>query len=57
MMRRLLLYILLMFGVMLNSPIPCPFVLLRVDELVTEGLGVQHVEVAEQELIEGKLFP
>jgi hypothetical protein len=46
-----------MFGVMLISPILCPFVLLRVDELVTEDLGVQQVEVAEQELIEGKLFP
>ena len=47
----------LMFGVMLISPIPCLFVLLRVDESVTEDLGVQQVEVAEQELVEGKLCP
>jgi hypothetical protein len=36
-----------MFGVMLISPIPCLFVLLRVDEPVTEDPGVQQVEVAE----------
>jgi hypothetical protein len=47
----------LMFGVMLMSPIPCLFVLLRVDEQVTEDLGVQQVEIVEQELIEGKLCP
>jgi hypothetical protein len=46
-----------MFGVMLFYPIPCPFVLLRVDEPVTEDPGVQQVELAEQELIEGKLCP
>jgi hypothetical protein len=46
-----------MFGVMLISPIPCLFVLLRVDEPVTEDLGVQQVEVTKQELIEGKLCP
>ena len=39
------------------SFVPCLFVLLRVDEPVAEDLGVQQVEVAEQELIEGKLFP
>jgi hypothetical protein len=33
------------------------FVLWRVDELVAEDSGVQQVEVAEQELIEGKLCP
>jgi hypothetical protein len=44
-----------MFDVMLISPIPCLFVLLRVDEPVTEDPGVQQVEVAEQELLEGKL--
>jgi hypothetical protein len=44
-----------MFDVMLISPIPCLFVLLRVDESVTEDPGVQQVEVAEQELLEGKL--
>jgi hypothetical protein len=46
-----------MFGLMLISLIPCLFVLLRVDESVTEDLGVQQVEVAEQELVEGKLCP
>jgi hypothetical protein len=40
----------LMFGVMLISPIPCLFVLLRVDEQATEDLGVQQVV----ELAEGK---
>ena len=47
----------LMIGVMLILPIPCLFVLLQVDEPVTEDLGVQQVEVAEQELIEGKMCP
>ena len=46
-----------LFGVMLISTIPCLFVLLRVDEQATEDLGVQQVETAEQELIEGKLCP
>jgi hypothetical protein len=46
-----------MFGVMLISLLPCLFVKLRVDEQVTEGPGVQQVETAEQELIEGKLCP
>jgi hypothetical protein len=57
-MRRLLLFILVfMFGAMLVSSIPCLFVLPRVDEPVTEDPGVQQVEVAEQELIKGKLCP
>jgi hypothetical protein len=47
----------LMFGMMLISSIPCLFVLLRVDEQVTKDIGVQQVEIAEQELIEGKLCP
>ena len=51
------MYGVLMFGVMLISPIPCLFVLLRVDEPGTEDPSVQQVEVAEQELIEGKLCP
>ena len=51
------MYFVLMFSVMLISPILCLFVLLRVDEPVTEDPGVQQVEVAEQELIEGKLCP
>jgi hypothetical protein len=46
------MYSILMFGVMLISPIPCLFALLRVDEP-----GGQQVEVPEQELIEGKLCP
>jgi hypothetical protein len=46
-----------MFGVMLIFPIPSLFVLLRVDEQVTEDPGVQQVEIAEQELVEGKLCP
>jgi hypothetical protein len=36
---------------------PCLFVLMRVDELATEDPGVQQVETAEQELVEGKLWP
>jgi hypothetical protein len=51
------MYFVLMFDVMLISPIPCLFVLLRVDELVTEDPGVQQVEVAKQEIIDGKLCP
>jgi hypothetical protein len=47
----------LMFGVMLISPIPCLFVLLRVDEQATVDLGTQEVESTKQELIEGKLCP
>jgi hypothetical protein len=47
-----------MFGVMLISPfILCLFVMWRVEEPVTEDPGVQQVEVAEQELTEGKLCP
>jgi hypothetical protein len=41
-----------------NFPyILCLFVLWRVEEPVTEDPGVQQIEVAEQELIEGKLCP
>jgi hypothetical protein len=47
----------LLFGVMLISVIPCLFVLMRVDEQVTKDPGVQEVEIAEQEIIEGKLCP
>jgi hypothetical protein len=36
-----------MFGVMLISPIPCLFVLLRVDEQATEDPGTQKVENSE----------
>jgi hypothetical protein len=51
------MYSIFMFGVMLIYAIPCLFVLLRVDEQATKDLGVQQVEVAKQELIEGKLCP
>jgi hypothetical protein len=47
----------LMFGMMLISPMQCLFVLLRVDEQVTEDPDTQLVETTKQELIEGKLFP
>jgi hypothetical protein len=47
----------MLFGVMLISVIPCLFVLLRVDEQAIEDPGVQEVQTAEKELIEGKLFP
>jgi hypothetical protein len=46
-----------LFGVMLMYPILCLFVLLRVDEQVTNDPGTQQEEIAEQELIEGKLCP
>jgi hypothetical protein len=46
-----------MSGVMLISPVPCLFVLLRVDRQVTEELEAQKVETTEQELVEGKLCP
>jgi hypothetical protein len=47
----------LMFGVMLISPVLFLFVLLRVDEQVIEDPDTQHVENTKQELIEGKLCP
>ena len=47
----------LMFGVMLISPVLCLFVLLRVDEQAIEDPGALHVETIEQKLVEGKLFP
>jgi hypothetical protein len=46
-----------MFGVMLISPVPCFLILLRLDGQVTEEPEAQQVEIAEQELIEGKLCP
>jgi hypothetical protein len=51
------MHFVLLFGVMLISVIPYLFVLLRVDEQATRDLGVQQVETAEQELVEGKLCP
>ena len=47
-----------MFGVMLISLyVLCLFVLWRVEEPVAGDPGEQQVEVAEKELIEGKLCP
>jgi hypothetical protein len=51
------MHFVLMFGVMLISPVLYLFVLLRVDEQATEDPGAQQVESAEQELVEGKLCP
>jgi preprotein translocase subunit SecG len=51
------MYSVMLFGVMLISAILCLFVLLRVDEQTTNDPGVQQVETAEQELVEGKLCP
>jgi hypothetical protein len=47
----------LMFGVMLISPMQCLFVLLRVDEQVSEEPRETQVEDTDQELAEGKLCP
>jgi hypothetical protein len=46
-----------MFGVMLILLYYVCIVLMRVDEQAIEDSEVQLVEVAEQELIEGKLCP
>jgi beta-lactam-binding protein with PASTA domain len=51
------MYYVLLFGVMLIFAILYMFVLMRVDEQAIEDLGVQQVETAEQELVEGKLCP
>jgi hypothetical protein len=51
------MHYILLFGVMLISPIICLFVLLRVDEQVTGDPGTQQVETTKQKLIEGKLCP
>jgi Na+-transporting methylmalonyl-CoA/oxaloacetate decarboxylase gamma subunit len=51
------MYFVLLFGVILIFSILCMFVLMRVDEQATEDPGVQQVETAEQELVEGKLCP
>jgi hypothetical protein len=49
------MYSVLMFGVMLISPVPCLFVLLWVYEQATEDPCAKQVENPKQELIEGKL--
>jgi hypothetical protein len=46
-----------MFGVMLILLYYVCIVLMRVDEQATVDPEVQQIEVAEQELIEGKLCP
>ena len=51
------MYFVLLLGVMLIFAILCMFVLMRVDEQAIEDLGVQLMETAEQELVEGKLCP
>jgi preprotein translocase subunit SecG len=51
------MYYVLLFGVMLIFVILCMFVLMRVDKQATGDPGVQQVETAEQELVEGKLCP
>jgi hypothetical protein len=53
----LIMHYIPLFGVMLISSVLCLFVLLRVDKQVTEDPGTQQVEIAEQELVEGKLCP
>jgi hypothetical protein len=57
-MCRLLSCILLHVWCDVNFPcILCLFVLWRVEELVAEDPGAQQIDVAKQELIEGKLCP
>jgi hypothetical protein len=51
------MYFVYRFGVMLIFTILCMFVSMRVEEQATEDPEVQQIEVAEQELIEGKLCP
>jgi hypothetical protein len=46
-----------MFGVMLISLYIVLVCIVAVEEPVTEDSGEQQIEVAEQELIEGKLCP
>jgi hypothetical protein len=51
------MYFVYMFGVMSIFAILCMFILMRVDKQATKDPGAQQLEVAEQELIEGKLCP
>jgi hypothetical protein len=51
------MHYILLFGVLLISPLPCLFVLLRVGEQATEDPRTQQVENTEQVLVEGKLCP
>ena len=57
-MQIITVHFIYMLGVMLISLYTlCLFVLWRVEEPVAEDPGEQQIEVAEQELIEGKLCP
>jgi hypothetical protein len=47
----------LLFCVMLISPIPCLLVLLRIDGQVTVDPETQQVDTTEQELVEGMMCP
>ena len=49
------MYFIYMFGVMLNFAILCMYCVDASNEQATADPEVQQVEVAEQELIEGKL--
>jgi Na+-transporting methylmalonyl-CoA/oxaloacetate decarboxylase gamma subunit len=51
------MHFVLLFVVMLIFAILCMFVLMRVDEQASEDPGVQQVDTAKQELVEGKLCP
>jgi hypothetical protein len=51
------MWLVIMFGVMLILSLHCLFVLLRVDEQVTEEPEAQQVEESKQELVEDKLCP
>jgi hypothetical protein len=51
------MHFVLLFGLMFIFAILCMFLLMRVDEQAIEDPGVQQVETAEQELVEGKLCP
>jgi hypothetical protein len=50
-------YFIYLFDVMLIYVILCMYCVMRVDEQATVDSEAQQVEVAEQELIEGKLCP
>jgi hypothetical protein len=54
----IIMYFIDMFVVMLIFPFMlCMFVLMRVDEQVTEDPSTQQIEIVKQELVEGKLCP
>jgi hypothetical protein len=57
MCRFFIVYFIYMFGVMLILLYYVYIVLMLVDEQATVDPKVQQIEVAEQDLIEGKLCP